>query len=477
MLDHPADLLPGVRAQQAFDSLQVFKARTLMERMLGPGGDQVPRLAPNPVTCRELQAQILRPDELLLDYYLGEEESILFTISRRDCRGIRMPSREMIEEIISLYYRTVSKPPETETFEGASKVLRGSGDRIGELLLGTVLGSDEHTRSLIVIPDGIINLVGFHGLLESFGGRQSEADRSARGGAQGEAHGGQHSDRAIAVQVAPSATIFAELRRRESHGSKEPRSVGRILALHGGWNANGERLDAAIAEVVELDRRFDGVMREVAFGLASPEDSSTAESRSDAVPHALDRFDILHLAAHATADDQHPWRSRIHLDGGAESSTQRDLLAFEIAGCRLSAKLAVLSGCRSAGGRILSGEGVQGLASAFLTAGVPTVIATLWPVDDRTTSRMIHHFYDGLAQGRTIASALAEAQRTIRADPKRAHPFYWAGFVLVGDGDSRLHLTTRRTVPRYLTPVLLSIVGILAIASPRLLRRSRKGNL
>ena len=85
---------------------------------------------------------------------------------------------------------------------------------------------------------------------------------------------------------------------------------------------------------------------------------------------------------------------------------ERGLVADRITALKLDARLAVLSSCATASGRILSGEGVQGLCTAFLSAGVPAVLATLWEVEDRTTARFMDRFYAGLSSGSHAAKAL-----------------------------------------------------------------------
>jgi CHAT domain-containing protein len=102
-----------------------------------------------------------------------------------------------------------------------------------------------------------------------------------------------------------------------------------------------------------------------------------------------------------------------------------------------------LSGCETGSGEVLAGEGVLGLGNAFLAAGATSVVASLWRVDDRATARFMRAFYVQLARGATVAGALREAQRTVAADPEMAAPFYWAGFVVAGDGAARVPLRLR----------------------------------
>jgi hypothetical protein len=96
--------------------------------------------------------------------------------------------------------------------------------------------------------------------------------------------------------------------------------------------------------------------------------------------------------------------------------------------------MGVLAGCETAGGRATNGEGVLGLTSAFLSAGVPVIVSSRWPVDDGATAVLMQHFYDRLAAGGSAASALRDAQLAVRSHRRTSHPFYWAGFAVVGDG-------------------------------------------
>jgi CHAT domain-containing protein len=152
--------------------------------------------------------------------------------------------------------------------------------------------------------------------------------------------------------------------------------------------------------------------------------------------------DLLHVAAHMQPDDQHPWRSRLEL--GDREGRDGGYTATEVASLDLGARLVFLSSCGTATGRIMSGEGVLGMTAAVLATGVPAVVSTLWPVDDAATTVFSRRFYGALAKGETVASALREAQLALRDDPATAAPFFWAGFVLAGDGDVRAPLSARK---------------------------------
>jgi len=133
-------------------------------------------------------------------------------------------------------------------------------------------------------------------------------------------------------------------------------------------------------------------------------------------------------------------RSALVLAGAAHGRMSRDspfdglLTALEIStGLALSGtKLVVLSACESARGVVLQGEGVASLQRAFLIAGAESVVASLWKVNDDVTKRLMTAFYTFLRAGNSRSVALRRAAAQVRSSPEYAHPYYWAGFVLVG---------------------------------------------
>jgi hypothetical protein len=103
----------------------------------------------------------------------------------------------------------------------------------------------------------------------------------------------------------------------------------------------------------------------------------------------------------------------------------------DVAALNLRAELVVLSACRTAGGVLLGGEGVHGLAAPFLGAGARTVVATAWQVQDRRAAALIERFYGALADGESLGDAL----RTAKLEGIRSglQPREWASWALIGD--------------------------------------------
>ena len=106
----------------------------------------------------------------------------------------------------------------------------------------------------------------------------------------------------------------------------------------------------------------------------------------------------------------------------------------DVYNARLSADLVVLSGCQTGLGQEVRGEGLMGLTRAFLYAGAPRVIVSLWNVNDEATAELMATFYRGLLRdGKTPAAALTAAQREMRARKRWESPYYWAAFVQHGE--------------------------------------------
>ncbi len=110
------------------------------------------------------------------------------------------------------------------------------------------------------------------------------------------------------------------------------------------------------------------------------------------------------------------------------------LSAEEIAQLDLSkVDLVTLSACQSGRGQVYDGQGIIGLRSAFLAAGVKTLLMSLWPVDDEATAVLMREFYSEMwVTGKSPREALLSAQNKIQANEKWNAPFYWAGWVIVG---------------------------------------------
>jgi CHAT domain-containing protein len=148
---------------------------------------------------------------------------------------------------------------------------------------------------------------------------------------------------------------------------------------------------------------------------------------------------VLHFATHAVLDDKNPLYSHLVLAPGTDRSEDGLLEAWELMQMDLKAELAALSACDTARGRAGDGEGLIGMTWALFVAGVPTTIASQWQVPSESTTKLMltfHHRFANSLLGKRLSKAEAwqQAASVMMKDPRYGmKPYYWAGFVEVGD--------------------------------------------
>jgi len=162
----------------------------------------------------------------------------------------------------------------------------------------------------------------------------------------------------------------------------------------------------------------------------------------------VERKAIVHFATHAIVRDDDPNASYLAFSpAGGEKRSTGLVTARDIYDLRLTADLVVLSACRSGGGRV-TGDGIAAFARAFVYAGAPSLVVSLWDVADGPTGRLLPAFYRSWLAGASKARSLRRAQLQLLADLRAGtvtvetkagpvvlpeDPMFWAGFVLIGE--------------------------------------------
>jgi CHAT domain-containing protein len=256
----------------------------------------------------------------------------------------------------------------------------------------------------------------------------------------------------------PSASALAALRRRQARRRRPPGLLAVIADPV--FDRSDPRLGAAPASASaaagtasppprgpaeRLGRLpYSGeearALAELAGGGRTVEALGLAATREAAVDPSLGGFRYLHLATHGVLDGERPELSRLVFSRFDARGRPRpgDLYAYELFDLELAADLVVLSGCETALGQEVRGEGLEGLTQGFFHAGAAAVLVSLWRVDDRATAELMARFYrELLRNGRSPAAALRRAQLDLRGETGRRAPYFWAGFVLRGEpGDA-----------------------------------------
>jgi CHAT domain-containing protein len=166
----------------------------------------------------------------------------------------------------------------------------------------------------------------------------------------------------------------------------------------------------------------------VHVGLEASESRFKAEA-----PH----YRIVHIASHGLFDERSPFYSSVVLSAGPAGSPEDGLLeAWELLEMKLAADLVILSACETGRGRIASGEGIVGTMWALFVAGSEATMVSQWKVEASSTTELMTAFHRRLAAGDgRKADHLRAATLQVLRNPRYAHPFYWAPFILVGSPD------------------------------------------
>ena len=361
-------------------------------------------------------AELLEPGTLLLEYALGEERSFLWAVDAGGLRSFVLPPRKEIEPLVREVYealRTVGSDASRE---------REAAQLLGSMLLGPVWAEAAGLQRLIVVPDGALHVLPFAALRMPGAAQPLLATHE--------------------IVYIPSATTLVLERRRLQGRPPAPKLAAvfadpvfspadlRLDAAVRGKEAGTdfERLTSSRSEADEIAALASGgtVWRQLDFDA----------SRETALSGELGSYRVVHFATHGVADTRNPELSGLVLSLVDRAGRPREgfLSLTDIYELDLSADLAVLSGCRTALGKEVRGEGLMGLTRGFLYAGVPRVVGSLWPVQDRTTAELMSRFYKALWQeGLPPAAALREAQLDLRSNRRYSDPYSWAGFVLQGD--------------------------------------------
>jgi CHAT domain-containing protein len=343
------------------------------------------------ITVRQLQDS-LSISEAVLEYVIDDPASYCLVITRTSISIVKLPGKQALSSLAIAYLDKLK----------AKERARDDARHLYDVLLGG-LPRLKDAKQLIIVRDGQLHLIPFDALVDP-------------------------SDRYVvesrAVVYAPSATSFFLLRATSNRKS----SAQGLLAVGGvpyqqsrtGLGDLPSSRDEALGAAAALPNRSNTL-------LLGNQATETAFKKS--VNHR-----IIHLAVHAIANDTSPDRAAFILLSDPQHGEDGFLYPSEIVQLPLNADLVVLSACDTAVGPLEGEEGISTLARAFLLAGTRTVVSTLWTIDDDSTRYLMKLFYAELARQKSAPEALRVAKKSMLKafGPRKAVPYFWAGFTLEG---------------------------------------------
>ena len=415
-----------------------------LDRARAPNPD-LPTEPPDVIGLSDASRLVDR-DTVALVFSLGNRRSFLWRIDADGYGVTELPAAGEIQAVAERLHRSLSKP------EGLGRSAQRQLDLklLSNMLFGG-LGELDSTRRLLIVPDGALHqlplgVLPFRGadpLLTQFEVTQVPSLTLLRALRLREKRRPQASSLLALLADPVFSSSDVRLAGKGSEPVIEPESGDETVAVEArqvtrALGSDLRRLHWSAKEADNLRRLAERHGKVLALRGFEVE-------RSAILRGALGDFRIVHFATHSWIDERHPDLSSIVLSlYDRQGLPQPGLLrAGDLAMLRLDAELAVLSACRTGLGREIDGEGLLGLTHAFFLAGANRVLVSLWDVDDRATAELMSHFYEGLwTEGLSPEAALRNAQLQMRRSGW-SDPYYWAAFVLQGDGEWGAGGTTR----------------------------------
>lgn len=389
------------------------------------------------INISEIQKCLLRGNEVLIEYLMGEKSIYVFVITPDELVVRRIRRGEDFNESLAAYRSALYQPELLKpTVMGYQNFLAASHDLYLHLLApveSAIAGKD-----LIIIPDGELSLIPFESLLTA------EVVKE-----QIDYQGLPYFIRRHVVSYSSSAAMFVSNFKNKE---KSKLLKNRMLAVAPSFQKN-LLADTAESDTVRSSLKpLNWTVGEVEY-VSQYFDSRVyldAEATEKVFREQAKGSDIIHIASHAMVDDENPMHSKIafSLD---PSDTLNDgyLHTFELYNSSIDADMIVLSACNTGFGKVIKGEGVLNLARGCFYAGCRSVVMSLWVANDRSTATLMNSFYSFLAQDQPKNVALHNAKLDYLTNHEglAAHPYYWSQFVLTGN-THRLGktVTSHRTV-------------------------------
>jgi CHAT domain-containing protein/Tfp pilus assembly protein PilF len=392
---------------------------TFLEKVRTQDREQASLIAVEPLTLREVQ-QLLGSDTTLIEYFVTERDIFIWVVEKEKLQFQRVALlKEDVGNSVKTLRESIFSLGEKNKFNEASALLY---KQLIEPLLPHITG-----KELIIVPHDVLHYLPFQALVGP---------------------DGRYLIEKYPIYYLSSASLLQFVKEKRKAGGEK------VLAFGNPDLGDPEKnLEYAELEAKEVKAAYPE--SSVYIGKEATEEKSKTLSA---------KYDILHFATHAKLNEDDPLSSAVLL--AKEDKEDGRLEVREIFGMDLKANLVVLSGCETGLGKLSTGDELVGLTRAFIYAGTPSVVASLWSVDDSSTAHLMASFYRNLKTMSKV-EALRQAQLDVIRGERRSdllarrgvggvgklgetpnaslsapssnsvstsHPYFWAPFILVGDG-------------------------------------------
>lgn len=394
------------------------------------------------INLAEVKQQVLSPEQTLLEYFVGDSSLFVFLVQKDYHEIVEIkrdfPLEEWVEglvEGVTSYYRLPLEKRTDQLYKESLQSYIRLAQQLYQKLIGPI---EDHltTSELIIVPDGTLNYLPFGALLAGKPGRANQFTSYP------------FLENRHTISYCYSSTLLREMKQKqhrktptESLIAFAPFSMAGRTKRDTIFEVALEQLPSGQDTVIATDRIRSGEL--VALPNSGVEAQKVSEiwggryllghEASEArFKSVADNYRIIHLSTHGVIDTTSDY-SFLAFSEDADQAEETYLYIRELYNLMLNADMVVLSACKTALGRLQSGEGVISLARGFAFAGAKSIVTTLWVANDEATKDLMIDFHGQLKQQQPKDRALKAAKANLQQNRTFAHPFFWASFIAVGD--------------------------------------------
>jgi len=404
---------------KAFEYSEASRARSLLDEVRrgaevlkkSYGPDLGTPAVTNSMTLAEIQQKM--PDGAqILQYAVLDDRLLMWVVNKSQIREAEVNIRaELLNEKTRAYLEKLNKPPNSES------AIQPGGEELYRILITPVEPFLDKSKFLCVVPDKILHYLSYGALISPATGKYLIEDYD--------------------VGTAPSSSIFAYM---TGSADRKAGAFEEKLLIAGDPRFSQSDFDS-LANLPSAAIEAQAVS---AF-YHKPRILLRKEATETSIKTEMEKVDVVHLAMHYILNPRVEMLSGFPLTPEYSRSTGEEnsngfLQSYEIYGLNLSRpRLVILSACQTGIEQQYQGEGAVSAARPFLVAGVPTVVASLWPVDSDASAELMANFHrHRIRDFLPVTQALRRAQIEMARghDPRYQHPYYWAPFVAIGGRSS-----------------------------------------
>lgn len=401
----------------------------------------------------EIQSYINKED-VLIEYFLGEKSMFVFIVTNDNIRVEEKPiDPELYADIDNLPNNQSLELVINESYPTFVNYVSSSYNLYHTLL--EPYEKDTKDKNLVIIPDGRLGYVSFESLLTIPVNTDVVDYRNL-----------PYLLNDHAVSYGYSSTLLMNSRNKIHQGkaSQDLLAFAPVmfnLSSQSSVNpANGTRNRARNDQMLDLPgtrKEVEGIGKIINCDIYMNEQATVSKFKEIA-----GNYKILHIATHGIVDNQNPVHSRL-MFSPVSSQTDGGYLQYnDLFNLELNADLAVLSACNTGYGHNSEGEGIIALSRGFLYSGVPSLVISLWKVEDESTAAIMKSFYkylkDGYSKDESLRKAKLDYLKT--TDNLGSSPYYWSGFVNIGNKEP-LDLGNNKLNFLWLLLLLIPVPGYL----------------